>query len=66
MVFLGHVVTDEGMFMDPAKVKLVINWPKSTIVTEIRSFLGLARYYQRFVEGFSHLATPLTILTEKV
>ena len=51
--------------MDPKKVKAVLEWPRPTSVTEIRSFLGLARYYRRFVEGFSRLATPLTKLTQK-
>ena len=51
--------------MDPEKVKAVLEWPRPTNVIEIRSFLGLAGYYQKFVEGFSCLAAPLTKLTQK-
>ena len=55
----------EGVSVDPAKIEAVINWKQPTTVTEIRSFLGLAGYYRRFVEGFSKLAGPLTALTRK-
>ena len=51
--------------MDPAKVEAVSLWPRPKSVTEIRSFLGLAGYYRRFVEGFSKIAAPLTALTRK-
>ncbi|CAL2238354.1 unnamed protein product [Prunus armeniaca] len=63
--FLGHVISAEGIYMDPRKVEAVVNWVQPTSVTEIRSFLGLAGYYRRFVEGFSSIATPLTQLTRK-
>nr|GEV19133.1 hypothetical protein [Tanacetum cinerariifolium] len=55
----------EGITMDPAKVEAITKWPRPTSVTEIRSFLGLAGYYRRFVEGFLHLALPLTKLMRK-
>ena len=58
--FLGHVVSQEGISIDPTKVEAVNNWSRPTSVTEIRSFLGLAGYYRRFVEGFSKIAMPLT------
>jgi hypothetical protein len=51
--------------MDPGKVEAVLKWEKPTNVTEIRSFLGLAGYYRRFIEGFSTIASPLTKLTRK-
>nr|GFA02120.1 putative reverse transcriptase domain-containing protein [Tanacetum cinerariifolium] len=51
--------------MDPAKVEAITKWPRPTSVTEVRSFLGLAGYYRRFVEGFSRLALPLTKLMRK-
>ena len=63
--FLGHVVSKEGISVDPAKVEAVSSWPRPKNVTEIRSFLGLAGYYRRFVEGFSKIAAPLTALTRK-
>nr|GFD05134.1 putative reverse transcriptase domain-containing protein [Tanacetum cinerariifolium] len=51
--------------MDPAKVEAITKWPRPTSVTEVRSFLGLAGYYRKFVEGFSRLALPLTKLMGK-
>nr|GEY44416.1 reverse transcriptase [Tanacetum cinerariifolium] len=54
-----------GITMDPAKVEAITKWPRPTSVTEVRSFLGLAGYYRRFVEGFSRLALPLTKLMHK-
>jgi hypothetical protein len=63
--FLGHVVSNGGISVDPSKVKDVLNWKAPTNVSEIRSFLGLARYYRRFIEGFSKLAKPMTALLEK-
>ena len=65
VIFLGHVVSENGISVDPTKVEAVSNWPRPTNVSEIRSFLGLAGYYRRFVEGFSKLASPLTHLTRK-
>ena len=64
-MFLGHVISAEGVFVDPQKVEAVLKWERPTSVTEIRSFLGLAGYYRRFIEGFSLIATPLTQLTRK-
>jgi hypothetical protein len=65
VAFLGHVVTKEGIAVDPGKVEAVVNWVRPTNAHEVRSFLGLAGYYRRFVEGFSRLAAPLTRLTRK-
>nr|GEV90614.1 putative reverse transcriptase domain-containing protein [Tanacetum cinerariifolium] len=63
--FLGHIILAEGITMDPVKVEAITKWPRPTSVTEVRSFLGLAGYYRRFVEGFSRLALPLTKLMRK-
>lgn len=63
--FLGHVVSSDGIAVDPSKIDAVLQWEAPTSVTEIRSFLGLAGYYRRFIEGFSKLALPLTKLTCK-
>ncbi|XP_075494729.1 uncharacterized protein LOC142532293 [Primulina tabacum] len=65
VLFLGHVISAQGVSVDPSKVEAVINWPKPTNVSEIRSFLGLAGYYRRFIEGFSRIARPMTQLTHK-
>jgi hypothetical protein len=63
--FLGHIISNGGLSVDPAKVKEVMAWSVPTTVTEIRSFLGLAGYCQRFIKGFSKIAKPMTSLLEK-
>jgi predicted aspartyl protease len=63
--FLGHVVSGEGVACDPAKTEAVSKWKVPHSVTEVRSFLGLASYYRRFIKGFASIASPLTALTEK-
>ena len=62
---MGHVIFDEGIQVDPAKVEAVVSWQKPRNATEIRSFLGLASYYRHFVQNFSSIATPLMRLTRK-
>ena len=63
--FLGHIVYAEGIRVDPVKIEAVINWKPPRNVTEVRSFLGLAGYYRRFVQGFSAIASSLTRLLRK-
>ncbi|XP_075500120.1 uncharacterized protein LOC142538705 [Primulina tabacum] len=65
MAFLGHIVSKEGISVDPAKIESIKQWTIPKIVSEVRSFLGLAEYYRRFIEDFSKIALPLTSLTRK-
>ena len=60
--FLGHIVSAEGIRVDPTKIEAIVNWKPPRNVTEVRRFLGLACYYRRFVRGFSIIASPLTKL----
>ncbi|GJZ27220.1 putative reverse transcriptase domain-containing protein [Tanacetum coccineum] len=63
--FLGHVIDSQGIHVDPAKIESIKDWASPKTPTEIRQFLGLAGYYQRFIEGFSKIAKPMTKLTQK-
>ncbi|GJS78020.1 putative reverse transcriptase domain-containing protein [Tanacetum coccineum] len=63
--FLGHVINGNGIHVDPSKIEAVKNWKAPRTPTEVRSFLGLAGYYSRFIENFSKIAKSLTILTQK-
>ena len=58
-------MSKDDIQVDPKKIEAVIDWPRSTTVTEVRSFMGLAGYYRRFVEDFSKIATPLARLTQE-
>jgi hypothetical protein len=62
VAFLGHVLSAKGVAVDPSKIEAVSKWQSPKSVTEIRSFLGLARYYRRFIENFSKIAKPMTEL----
>ena len=63
--FLGHLVSEEGIRVDPRKIEVIIEWKPSRNVTEVRSFLGLASYYRRFVKRFSMTRAPMTRLLQK-
>nr|GFA13682.1 putative reverse transcriptase domain-containing protein [Tanacetum cinerariifolium] len=63
--FLGHVIDSRGIHVDPAKIESVKDWASPKTPIEIRQFLGLAGYYQRFIEGFSKIPKPMTKLTKK-
>nr|GEX74883.1 hypothetical protein [Tanacetum cinerariifolium] len=65
VAFLGHIMSADGITMDLKKVEAITKWPRTKTVTEVRSFLRLAGYYRRFVEGFSRFALPLTKLMRK-
>ena len=62
---MGHVISEGGVSVDPSKVKDVLEWEAPQNVCEIRSFLGMAGYYRRFIEAFSKIARPITKLLEK-
>jgi hypothetical protein len=63
--FLGHIISKGGISVDPAKVTAIVGWKIPKTVKEVRSFMGLAGYYQRFIKGFSKIAKPMTSLLEK-
>jgi hypothetical protein len=63
--FLGHIITDRGIKVDPGKISEILNWKQPTDVSKIRSFLGLTGYYRRFIEDFSNIVKPLTSMLEK-
>nr|GFA79396.1 putative reverse transcriptase domain-containing protein [Tanacetum cinerariifolium] len=63
--FLGHVIDNQGIYVDPAKIESVKDWASPKSPTEIRQFRGLAGYYRRFIEGFSKVARPMTKLTQR-
>jgi hypothetical protein len=63
--FLGHVISEGGISIDPSKIKDVLSWNTPTSVSDIHSFLGLAEYYRRFIEGFSKISRPMIELLGK-
>ena len=63
LVYLGHIVSNGQLKIDPSKVEVIVNWPKPTNVTEVRSFLGAVQYWRRFIANFSVIASPLHTLT---
>ncbi len=65
VLYLGHVVSREGVATDPSKTDKVSSWPTPTSVQEVQQFLGLASYYRRFIRNFAHIANPLHQLTER-
>jgi hypothetical protein len=65
VAFLGHIISNGGIYMDPSKVQDVLSWKAPMSVSDTRSFLGLAGYYRRFIEGFLKISKPMTELLEK-
>jgi hypothetical protein len=62
--YLGYIVDEHGVHVDPAKIQVICDWPASTTLIELQSFLGLANFYRQFVLGFSHIAWALTQVTK--
>jgi hypothetical protein len=63
--YLGHIISADGIVVDLIKIKPIQGWPTLINVTEVRSFMGLAGYYQRFIKGFSNIARRITSLQKK-
>ena len=63
--YLGYILTPDGLFMDPAKVKVIQDWPEPRKVRDVQSFLGFANFYRWFICNFSDIVNPLTRLTRK-
>ena len=66
ITFLGHIISRDEIRVDSHNTEVVKQWPMPNFATDIRSFLGLAGYYKRFLEGFLSIASPLTRLTQKM
>jgi hypothetical protein len=66
IVFLGHVVSKEGIKLDPGKIVAVLRFPEPNTITNVRSFLGLTEYYRKYIREYSRLASPLFELTKDV
>ena len=65
LVFLGFVVSSKGVHVDDSKINAIKTWPQQTNLHQVRSFLGLAGLYRRFVKDFSTIASPLHVLSKK-
>jgi hypothetical protein len=63
LIYLGHIVGGGELKIDPSKVKFILEWPKPSNVTEVRSFLGAAQYWRKFIANFSSIAAPLHAMT---
>ena len=65
MTFIGYMVSQSGIGMDPAKVSVILDWPIPRSVKDVQSFLGFANFYRKFIQNYSALASPLISLTRK-
>jgi hypothetical protein len=62
--YLGYIVNEHGVHVDPTRIQVICDWPSLTILTELRIFLGLSKFYRRFILGFSHIAWALNQVTK--
>ena len=62
--YLGYIIDEQGVHVDPAKIQVIRDWPSPTTLTELRGFLGLSNFYRSFMLGFSHITWPLTQVTK--
>ena len=65
VIYLGHEISASGISTDPEKIEAIRDWPNPKNIDQLRSFLGLAGYYQKFIRGFAQIAAPLTAMTKK-
>ena len=65
VLYLGHVISSEGIATDPSKTQRIVDWPTPCSVKEVQQFLGLASYYRRFIQRFAEISQPLHCLTER-
>ena len=63
--YLGHMISNKGISVDPEKIEAIMNWPTPRNVMDVRSFMGFAGYYRRFIEGFSKVSIAITSLQKK-
>jgi hypothetical protein len=66
LVYLGYIVRNDQLNIDPSKVEVIVNWPKINTSTEVKSFLGAVQYWREFIANFSFIATPLHALKENI
>ena len=62
--YLGYIIDDHGVHVDPYKIQVIHDWPTPTTLTELQSFLGITNFYRRFMLGFSHIAWALNQVTK--
>jgi hypothetical protein len=63
LVYLGYIVGNGQLKLDPAKVEVIVKWPKPTTLTKVKSFLGAVQYWRKFIANFSYIESPLHALT---